>query len=82
MWPVAPKISHTFCLGGFVELGGSVVDGSWSFGLVSYNTRRAEGLGTDMLIDACGVWHYIWRCMYMQTLSSRHPGDYIWFMVV
>ena len=40
MWPVAPKTSHIFCVGGFVSEGGSVLVGRCSFGLRS---RREFG---------------------------------------
>ena len=46
MWPVAPKMSQTFCFGGFEGEGGSVVYGRDSFArseCVALGERCVEG---------------------------------------
>jgi hypothetical protein len=50
MWPVAPKTSHVFWVGGLVSEGGSVEEGRRSFGLLA---RRVLGERTagELAID-------------------------------
>lgn len=76
MWPVAPNTIHVFCLGGFVGLGGSVVDGSESLGLLS-NKRREEGLGMDMMAPTQRgtTWRDLSRDSYA-TVLDPHPAHH------
>lgn len=51
MCPVAPNMSHVFCVAGLVSPGGSVVEGSRSFELFA-STEDMDEL-RFMLLEAC-----------------------------
>lgn len=57
MWPVAPKTSHTFCLGGFDGPGGSVVCGSEILDTSCENVVFSERWvdGDDGLLLSTGI---------------------------
>ena len=71
MCPVAPKMSHVFCVAGLVSLGGSVAAGRWSLGLAARRVVGERTVGLLMSWRIVGGWRGEWRVGDMSPGGSK-----------